>query len=98
MHPQKAAGIFGRELDRFVQIASLDQDESAQLFIGFGERSLGKSDLTVLGSQGGGGLHRLQRLSGNQMAAFSKDIVVRQGSWLRVPPTRFWIPRSDSSH
>ena len=63
------------------------------------ERSIGKLDLAVLDSQGGGcGLHRFQRLSGNQMAAFSEGHGRTEGSWRRVPRTLFWTARSDSSH
>src|SRR6187549_2682496 len=56
-------------LHRLVKIPRLDHDEAKQLFLGFGKRTVGDHDLAATAAQALRFLHRLQRLSDDQMAA-----------------------------
>jgi hypothetical protein len=52
-----------------VEVLGFDHVETRQLLLGFGERAVGQGHLAVAHPDGSGGVDRLQRLSGDKMAA-----------------------------
>src|SRR5262249_40604848 len=63
-------------LDGFGVGRRLDQDEAKQVFLRFGEGSVGDDDLAFAHAHGLGALQRFERLGGDELAAFLERLVV----------------------
>src|SRR5262249_59131661 len=66
------------ELDRFVQVARLYEDEAAELLLRLDEGAIGGGDLAVPDAQARGRANGLQGVGGDEMAAAPELLVVRQ--------------------
>jgi hypothetical protein len=66
-------------LDGFVQVSSLEQNVSTNLFARLRERTVGDGRLSVPDAESGGRVYRLERMSGEQMSAFARRVVEVEG-------------------
>jgi len=75
MLPCWAIGIFAADIDRFVHIRRVDEDEAAEMFLGFGERSVGGRCFAATNSHCTGGAYVSERI-GNQVVTASAQLLV----------------------
>src|SRR5215471_11415442 len=68
----------GRHVDRLVQVLALHDEEAGDLLPGLGERAVGDHDVAAVPApDGGGGLHRVQLLAGEEHAALPHLVLER---------------------
>ena len=65
-------------MDRFVQVACLDEDEAAELLLRLDEGTIGRGDLSVPDAQARGRVGGLQGVGGEEMAAAPEVLIVRE--------------------
>src|SRR3569833_768774 len=74
--PATHAGMPRHQLDGVVSAVGLEYQYAAQLFLGFGVRTVGDGDLAVLKAQRHGALGGLQGLSAGEVAVLAQHVVV----------------------